>query len=338
MAYTKIDESPVQIEERIEFSADGIENVAQRYPFAGTDNATVRLGVKTLAGGVTRWVDIGDNPDIYLARVYWSKDGNHLYAGILSRDQKSFKMLDINPDNGASKLIFEETSPTWVSMRGSSFKALEDGGFLWTSERDGFRHIYRYEAGGENPVQITKGNWPVASVRCVDEANRNIYFSGWRETPLETHIYRTGFDGGAITQISEGAGRHGASFAKNCTAYIGTFSANSTPTQTRAFDFNGKPLIWLNENKVDEGHPYAPYLASHVKPQFGQLQAEDGTMMDYALYKPTDILPGERRPAITLVYGGPGVQTVHNGWGDECKITSYHIKSFQDTKIFDHWY
>jgi dipeptidyl-peptidase-4 len=92
-------------------------------------------------------------------------------------------------------------------------------------------------------------------------------------------------------------------------------SANSTPTQTRAFDFNGKPLIWLNENKVDEGHPYAPYLASHVKPQFGQLQAEDGTMMDYALYKPTDILPGERRPAITLVYGGPGVQTVHNGWG-----------------------
>lgn len=315
MAYSQINESPVQIEERIEFSAGGIETVAQRYPFAGTDNATVRLGVKTLAGGLTRWVDIGEDKDIYLARVYWSADGNHLYAGILSRDQKSFKMLDINPDNGASKLMFEETSPTWISMRGTSFKTLDDGGFLWTSERDGFRHIYRYEAGGKNPVQITKGNWPVSKMNCVDEENRVIYFSGWKETPLESHVYRIGFDGGNLMQLSQGEGRNSASFSKNCAAYIGTFSNNTTPPQTRVYDNSGKPLIWLNENKVDESHPYAPFLASHVTPQYGQLDAEDGTKLNYALYKPTDILPGERRPAITLVYGGPGVQTVSKGWG-----------------------
>ena len=315
MAYSQIDESPVKVEERIEFSASGIENVAQRYPFAGTDNATVRLGVKTLAGGVTRWVDIGDDKDIYLARVYWSADGNDMYVGILSRDQKSFKMLDINPDNGASKLMFEDTSPTWVDLRGISYRALEDGGFLWTSDRDGYRHIYRYEKGGKNPVQITRGDWPISQVNCVDEENRNIYFSGWKDSPLENHIFRIGFDGGNMMQLSEGEGRHGARFAKNCAAYIGTFSTNSTPTQTRAFDNNGKPLIWLNENLVEEGHPYAPYLASHVKPQYGQLEAEDGTKLDYALYKPADILPGETRPVVTLVYGGPGVQTVHKGWG-----------------------
>ena len=314
MAYTKIDESPVQIEERIEFSAGGIENVAQRYPFAGTDNASVRLGVKTLTGGRTRWVDIGEDPDIYLARVYWSKDGNHLYAGILSRDHKSLKMLDIDPDTGASKLMFEETSPTWINVQ-SAFRALQDGGFLWTSERDGFRHIYRYQAGGKNPVQITKGKWPVASVECVDEKSQNIYFGGWRETPLESHIFRIGFDGENLLQLSEGEGRHGAKFAKNCSAYIGTYSNNSTPPQTRAYDANGQPLIWLNQNEVGEGHPYAPYLASHVTPQFGQLPADDGTMLDYALYRPTDILPGERRPVITLVYGGPGAQRVHKGWG-----------------------
>ncbi|NNC37015.1 MAG: S9 family peptidase [Hyphomonadaceae bacterium] len=314
MAYSKIDESPIAIENRIEFSAGGIENVAQRYPFAGTDNATVRLGIKPLGGGRTVWADIGDNPDIYLARVYWSDDGNRMYAGILSRDQKSLKMLEIIPVTGASKLMFEETSPTWLSMRGSSFKALADGGFLWTSQRDGFRHVYRYETGGQNPVQITKGDWPVSSINCVDEANRTIYFSGSRDTPLETHVYRVGFDGGNLMQLSEGEGRHSARFSQNCAAYIGTYSNNSTPPQTRANDANGKPLIWLNENKVDENHPYAPYLASHVTPQYGQLTAEDGTKLDYMLYKPTDILPGERRPAITLVYGGPGVQRVHKGW------------------------
>jgi len=315
MAYSQINESPVAIEERIEFSARGIENVAQRYPFAGTDNATVRLGIKPLGGGRTVWADIGDDPDIYLARVFWSDDGNSMYVGILSRDQKSLKMLSVSPVTGASTLMFEETSDAWISMRGSSFKALNDGGFLWTSERDGFRHIYRYERDGKNPVQITKGDWPVSQINCADEENRFIYFSGWRETPQESHIFRVGFDGGNLMQLSESSGRHFARFSQNCAAYIGTFSNNSTPPQTRAHDANGKPLIWLNENAVAEGHPYAPYLASHVTPQFGQLEAEDGTKLDYLLYKPTDILPGEQRPAITMVYGGPGVQTVHNGWG-----------------------
>jgi dipeptidyl-peptidase-4 len=316
MAYSKINEGPVQIEERIEFSASGIENVSQRYPFAGTDNATVRLGIKTLAGGITRWVDIGNDPDIYLFRVYWSQDGNHLYASILSRDQESLKMLDINPDNGASKLVFEETSETWVDLRGSAFEALSDGGFLWTSARDGFRHIYRYQSGNDEPVQITSGDWPVSNVYCVNEEAEKIYFGGWRDSVLDRHVFSVDMSGENLTQISEGAGRHGASFSKNCDAYIGTFSNKSTPRQTRVFDNTGKSLIWLNENKLDETHPYAPYLASHVTPQFGQLPAEDGTMMDYALYTPKDILPGQRRPAITLVYGGPGAQTVHNGWGD----------------------
>ena len=315
MAYSKIDESPVAIEERIEFSADGIENVAQRYPFAGTDNATVRLGIKPLGGGRTVWADIGTDPDIYLARVFWSADGNTMYASVLSRDQKSLKMLEVSPITGASTLMFEETSPTWISLRGSSFKALEDGGFLWTSQRDGFRHIYRYAAGGQNPVQVTRGDWPVSKLNCVDEDNRHIFFSGSKDTPLESNIYRIGFDGGNLMQLSEGEGRHSANFAENCAAYIGTYSNNSTPPQTRAFNANGKPLIWLNENKVDDSHPYAPYLTSHVTPQFGQIPSEDGTMLDYALYRPSDMLPGERRPAITMVYGGPGVQTVHKGWG-----------------------
>ncbi|HFB54553.1 MAG TPA: S9 family peptidase [Hellea balneolensis] len=314
IAYSQIDESPVAIEERIEFGANGIENVAQRYPFAGTDNVTVKLGVVSIKGGRTKWVDLGNNPDIYLARVYWSLDGSTLYVGILSRDHKSFKMLEVNPLSAQSRLLFEETSSTWINVRGG-FNALEDGGFLWSSERDGFRHIYRYAKDG-TAQQITKGNWPVSRVECVDEDTQTIYFSGWQDTPLERHIFKVGFDGTGMTQLSKGAGVHGASFAKNCSAYIGTFSNTTTPPQTRVFDNKGEPLIWLNENALDDAHPYAPYRASHVAPQFGQLEADDGTKMDYVLYKPTDIKPGERRPAITLVYGGPGVQRVSNAWGN----------------------
>ena len=315
MAYTQIDESPIAIENRIEFSAKGVETVAQRYPFAGTDNATVKLGIVRVLGGRTLWVDIGTNPDIYLARVYWSLDGKHLYAGILSRDHKSLKMLDINPRTGASRVMFEETSPTWINVRGS-FKALKDGGFIWTSQRTGFNHIYRYAAGGINPVQITKGNWPVGSVNCIDEAGEKIYYTGWQDTPLDRHIFSVNFDGTNTAQLSKTSGRHSANFSKNCQSYIGRFSNKSTPPQTRTFSNTGEPLIWLNENKLDANHAYGPYMASHVEPQFGQLTAEDGSKLDYVLYKPKDIAPGERRPAVTIVYGGPGAQLVHNGWED----------------------
>ena len=320
VAYSQIDESPIAVEYRIEFGANGIENVAQRYPFAGTDNATVKLAIKPLLGGDTAknivWSDIGDNADIYLARVYWSKNGRHLYAGILSRDQKSLKMLDIDPATGNSRLVFEETSNTWINVRGD-FKALDDGGFLWSSERSGFWHIYRYGQMGKPPVQITKGDWPVSKVNCIDENARKIYFSGWQETALEQHIYSIDFNGENLTQLSKGAGIHKANFANNCSAYIGTFSNKTTPPQTRAYKNDGTPLIWLNENKLDADHAYAPYFASHVEPEFGQLAAADGTLMDYMLYKPTDIKPGEKRPAVTIVYGGPGVQRVDKGWNSK---------------------
>ncbi len=313
IAYTQIDESPIAIENRIEFSQSGVETVAQRYPFAGTPNATVKLGVVRTYGRRTVWVDIGQEKDIYLARVYWSQDSQHLYVGVLSRDQKSLKMLDVNPRTGTSRLMFEETSPTWLNIRGE-FTALADGGFLWSSERSGFRHIYRYGAGGVDPIQITEGEWPVSRIRCVNEKSAKIYFTGWQETPLEQHVFSVGFDGRGLQQLSKGAGLNSASFSDNCLSYIGTFSNKTTPPQTRAYRNTGEPLIWLNENKLDDHHPYAPYLDSHITPQFGQLEAADGTKLDYALYKPKDIAPGEKRPAITIVYGGPGVQRVHNGW------------------------
>lgn len=313
IAYTQINESPVAIEERIEFSANAVENIAQRYPFAGTSNATVKLGIVPHTGGDTVWADIGDNPDIYLARVYWRADSKQLYATILSRDHKSLKFLAIDPETGTSAPVFEETSPTWINVRGS-FHALEDGGFLWTSERDGFHHIYHYGTNGTNPVQITRGNWPVGNMECVDEAARQIYFTGWRESALERHVFRVDFDGGNLTQLSKRPGWHGAHFAASCTAYIGTHDSISEPPSARVFDNEGNALIWLNENAVTPQHPYGAYSGSHIKPEFGQIAAADGSMMDYVLYRPEDLGPDKKHPAITIVYGGPGVQPVANHW------------------------
>ena len=320
IAYTQIDESPIKIENRLEFYPDGIKNISQRYPFAGTDNARVKLGIVPIKGGKTLWVDIGDNPDIYLTRVYWSQDGNTLYAGILSRDQKKLDMLSINPKTGKSQILFSETSPTWINIK-SGFRPLSDGGFIRTSEKSGFRHIYRYDANGKNERAITQGNWPVTALNCISEKAGKIYFTGWRDSALVRDIYSVDFDGKTITKISKNNGQkdgwNSASFSSNCESYIGTFSNKSTPPQTGVYKNDGTRLIWLNENKLDKTHPYFPYLESHIMPEYGQIKAEDGTALNYMLYKPQNMQEGKKYPAITIVYGGPGVQKVHKAWDDK---------------------
>lgn len=313
IAYTQIDESPIAIETRIDFGKDGITQIAQRYPFAGTDNATVKLGVIPSGGGETVWADIGDNPDIYLTRVFWSLDGQDLYVGILSRDHKTHTFYKINPKTGRSSTAFKETSPSWINV-GTDEHMLENGNFLWTSEQSGRRQIYEITPGS-GARQITPDSVLVRQVNCVDETSSRLYFTGWDDTPLEQHVYAIDMTGENLTKLSERSGRNSASFAANCASYIGRFQDSDTPSQTRAFDNKGKPLTWLAENKLDDDHPYAPYRDNHVKAEFGQIKAEDGTPLDYVLYKPVDLQPGEKRPSITYVYGGPGPQIVSNAWG-----------------------
>lgn len=321
IAYTQTDDGPVATRNRIEYTAEGVKNISQRYPFAGTANATVKLGVVTRRGGRTKWVDIGGEKDIYLTRVFWSADSKTLYAGILSRDQKSHKLLKINPRTGASDILFEETSPTWLNAE-VNYKALKadnlpDGNLLWSSERNGQWQLFNIQTTGElagNFTAVTPADILMTKLNCVSEQTGNVYFTGWKETPLERHLYKVKIDGTELAQISQKPGTHSASFSKNCERYIGGFSDVNTPNQSRAFQNDGTPLTWLNENKIDAGHAYAPFQAAHITPEFGTLQTADGTELHYEVFKPRDLKPGEKRPSVTLVYGGPHVQKVFNGW------------------------
>jgi len=324
LAYTQIDESPIAIENRIDFGAAGIKNISQRYPFAGTDNATVKLGIVPRTGGQTVWADIGSDPDIYLTRVFWAADGKALYAGILARDHKTHTFYKINPNTGRSQKIYSDSSPTWLNI-GSDNHALKEGGFLWSSEKSGKRQIYKISPDGSD-VQITPDSVLVRNIRCVDKTSGKIYFAGWDKTPLEQHVYAINMDGSDLIQLSEGEGKHGASFASNCASYIGYFSNPQTPPQTRAFDNAGKGLTWLSENKLDGNHPYAPYMDNHIDPVYGQIKAKDGTPLDYSLFKPIDLKPGEKRPSITIVYGGPGVQRIEKSWGRQsyARMLAHH--------------
>ncbi|RKQ69787.1 dipeptidyl-peptidase IV [Litorimonas taeanensis] len=367
IAYTQIDESGIAIENRLDFGADGVVNIAQRYPFAGTTNATVKLGIVSAKGGRTRWLDLGEDKDIYLTRVVWSADGGSVIAGILSRDQKTHIFKRFNAATGQGEVIYTETSPTWLNI-GSTLRALKEGGLLWKAQRNDKAQIFKIDNTGE-VVALTPDNLNVHSLLCRNSETGDMFVSGWQETPLETHIFKvsppqndkpksaessdkagdesaidviteaTSTSGETtveaetetteaapiVTQITTRAGQHSARFNKDCSRFIGSFSGLNTPKQTQAFEADGTPLAWLNKNSLDETHPYAPYMDNHITPEFGQISAEDGTLLDYMLFKPVDLRPGEKRASITIVYGGPNVQRVKRDWRNQfAQMLAHH--------------
>ena len=322
IAYTQIDEANIAIENRIEFGADGVGNVAQRYPFAGTDNATIKLGIVKTIGGSTRWVDLGEDTDVYLTRVAWAPDNRYLFVGVLSRDHKTHRFYKVDSQTGKSEIFYTETSPTWLNI-GTILRATEDGGLVWSGERNDKRQLFKVNTDGE-VTALTPDSLMLRSLLC--QSGDTAYVSGWQDNPLSTHIFKVNLkaldpeDGASLNaplveQISTGDGQNSASFNSDCSRYLGYYNSTTTPPQLRAYETGGEPLAWLNENALNDSHPSAAYRNTRITPEFGQIDAEDGTKLDYAIYKPKDIKPGEKRASITIVYNGPGVQRVANRWG-----------------------
>ncbi len=188
IALTFVDQTGVDVVDRVDVNAAGATVVRQRYPRVGRPNAKVDLFVADVATGRRTRVDLGANADIYLARVDWAADGKTLYVQRLTRDQKRLDLLAVDPKTGAGHVILTETSPHWVGLS-DDMKPLKDGTFLWSSERDGARHIYLYGRDGALVRQVTRGPWPVASLEGVDEARGVAIFEANKDTPIERRLF-----------------------------------------------------------------------------------------------------------------------------------------------------
>jgi len=313
IAVARIDETPVDIVPRFGIGAEGVSVTEQRYPRAGTDNALVELYVVDLATGERRQVDLGDETDIYLARVNWSERGDRLYVQRQNREQTVLDLLGVDPATGESAIVLTEAAPTWINLT-RDFTALEGGDFLWTSERSGFRHIYRVTPTGDT-TQLTSGDWVVDEISGVSQDGETAYFEGWVETPLERHLYSVAMQGGTPEPVTSGQGLWSASLGDGASAYIGRYGDPATPAQTALYAIDGTRIAWIEENALDDTHPYAPFLESHLTPKFGTITAPDGeTRLYWSMLKPDHCTAQAPCPAVMQVYGGPHVQTVTRGW------------------------
>jgi dipeptidyl-peptidase-4 len=327
IAYARVDESPVDLLSRLEIDADGAAKVTeQRYPKAGRPNVDISLFVQGVAPGAKPVkVDLGPNPDIYLARVAWSKDGRDLYVQRESRDQKTLDLLRVDPLTGLAKVAIHEEHSPWINLN-DDFYALKNGDFIWGSERSGANHLYLYHRDGTLVRPLTQGDWPVAGAASgagshapgvvgVDEDKGLVYFMASKDTPIERQLHAVSLHApGEPVAITQGHGWWTAVMPKSAAAFVGYYSDPQTPPQSALYSTDGHRLRWIEQNALDANHPFFPFAGRYPAAEFGVLKSADGQDLHYVLEKPVGFDPARKYPAIVQVYGGPGVQTVQRAW------------------------
>ena len=306
------DEAKVAVVTRAAIGANGTKVYEQRYPAAGTPNVAVTLWVIDPVSGRRAKVDLGPDPDIYLARVDWSKDGRTLYVQRESRDQKRLDLLAVDPATGAARIVLTETAKTWINLN-DDFKPLKDGSFIWGSERTGFHHLYRWANGQLAP--ITHGDWVMTGLIGVNEATHQLYFTGNKDGVLEHHVYSVDYlNPGEPERLTEAGYWNSGDMDKNGTRLLVSRSSPDQPPQVYLADTRGQRIAWVEQNRLDASHPYAPYLAAHRPIKFGTLKAADGTTLYWEMITPV-LKPGKKYPVFFEHYGGPGTgQQVSKAW------------------------
>jgi dipeptidyl-peptidase 4 len=285
----------------------------ERYPQAGDNNAAIRLGVVSAAGGPTRWYDVGNTRDSYLiARAGWMPGSRALYVLRFNRVQNRDALLSIDVETGSRAIVFEESDPYWINLKGDIW-FLENGKqFLWTSERTpgGYRHIFLYSNDGKDIQPLTNGAWEVTGIAGVDEASGRVYYTSDEPSHFERHLYSIGLDGRNKRRLSQEPGSHTISMGPGGLYYLDTWSSLSEPPRSLLHAGDGAELGIYREQDRSALDEY-DILPAEIEP----FTTPDGVTLYGRLIKPAGYERGKRYPVIVSVYGGPGVGLpVHNAW------------------------
>jgi dipeptidyl-peptidase-4 len=168
----------------------------QYYPKAGDNNSIVKIGVVDISSAKTVWMDIGEETDIYIPGIKFTEDTSKLSIQRMNRVQNKLELMIADIHNGKTKTIITETDSCWVDVENTVLKFLKDGKrFIWSSERDGFLHLYLYDMEGNLMNRVTEGNWEVDKLISVDEENDIVYYTSLERSPLNKDLYSIKIDG-----------------------------------------------------------------------------------------------------------------------------------------------
>ncbi len=314
IAYWQLDQSPIRPFYMIDETRLYPDLVPVRYPKAGTPNSTVRVGSLDLASGVTTWFDTGDETDIYLARLEWAASSDELVIQRVNRHQNRIEVRMGDARTGATRTLFVEEDEAWVDV-GDDLTWVDGGRrFLWTSERDGWRHLYLYRRDGSLERRLTGGEWEVTGLAGVDDDSDRVYFTAATDGPLGRAVMSVDFRGRVEPFLTAPRGSYDAEFSPDFEYVVHSYSTIERPpviTLARVRGREARTVRVLEDNAELAARLEASGLGT---PEFIELAAADGTPLHAYIIKPADFDERGSYGLLMYVYGGPGSQTVTDRW------------------------
>lgn len=279
-----------------------------KYPKAGEDNAIVSLHLFDIKKGSATAIDLGEA--YYIPRIKWMNDKNTLSVQTINRHQNHLKLQAVNTSDNSVSVLLEETDKAYVDIT-DKLTFLADDSFIWSSERDGYNHLYLYAADGTLLNQITKGAWEVTSYYGYDQNEDRIYYQSTENGSINRGVYSVDSSGSDKKALATTEGTNRADFNADFTFFINTFSSASVPNMyTLHKALNGKKIKDIRDNNglltKLEGYDLSEKEFSTI--------AINGNDLNMYMIKPKDFDPSKKYPLLMYQYSGPGSQNVSNSW------------------------
>lgn len=308
LAFLRFDESEVPT-----FSMDIVgedlypKQQVFKYPKAGENNAVVTLHMYTVTSRNRKKISLGAYE--YIPRIKWSQNENILIATTLNRHQNNLKLHKVNALQSRSELLLKETDKAYIDIH-DNLTFLPDNSFIWTSEKDGYNHIYQYDFTGKLINQITKGNWEVTNYYGYNEDTKTIYYQSVENGSINRGVYSIDLNGANKKLLSNKEGQNSAAFSKNLHYFINTFSSSENPPIYSLYTSEGKMLKVIVDN-ADLKEDLKDYKMSPK--EFSTINI-NGNDLNMWMIKPLNFDKNKKYPMFMFQYSGPGSQQVGNNW------------------------
>jgi dipeptidyl-peptidase-4 len=293
------------------------------YPKVGQPPSPVRIGVINVASSNVQWMSIpGDAQQHYLPRMEWAGNSSELVVQQLNRKQNESILYNCDVNSGKAREIYKENDQAWIDIK-SRWNEDDPTGwdwlsgnkdFIWVSEKDGWRHVYRVSRDGKKQTLLTKGNYDIDNIKCIDEAGNHLYFMASPSNATQLYLYRTSLDGKGNAELvspKSMVGTHDYNISPNAKFAQHSFSNFET--------FPAREWITLPDHKpLDESKSIAKNMKhdSQHHIEYFTITTEDNITVDGWLSKPANFDSTKNYPVVFFVYTEPAGSTVGNSYGN----------------------
>ena len=312
IAFIRFDESQVP-----QFSMDmyngGLypQQYEFKYPKAGENNSVVSLHVYDVKAKTTKAINL--NNAYYIPRIKWTNEAQTLSVQLMNRHQNNLDLVFIDANSGSVKTVLNETDKAYIDIT-DNLTFLNDNSFIWTSEKDGFNHIYHYAKTGKLINQITKGNWEVTAYYGFDEKTGNIFYQSTEISSIGRDVYKISLNGKGKIRLTTKEGTSDATFSPNYEYFINSFSSVKEPPSYVLYNTKTGKVV----KDIVNNDALKTKLEKYDLPvkEFTTIKTEKGHELNAWFIKPKNFDPNKKYPVFMYQYSGPGSQQVNNDWNN----------------------